>query len=142
MNEKHPAIGRRVTIKGSGSIKQYDCVGTASANRINRDHAVLSFDGVVQMRTVPFDRLEIVPYVNNDPPGYMTPASFATTADEATEWFAFTMLQAGVIFQNVPADAWPEIERIMTVRGEGKNGAFVKAARAYYDAAIAHYAED
>lgn len=149
-------VGRRVTINDSGNEKQYECVGVTRGGQ-----AVLTFDGVMHPHYVSFHRLTVVPLrvIPEHPPGYKAPMPIAFNSDEALEWLAFVMLQAGSLFELIPApepdvsdDAMldflandpyrAELIRIMTARGLSADGPHVTAALAYYDAALDWYIND
>lgn len=156
-------IGRKVTIKDSGSVRQYQVCALTR----DEDKAYLA-DGGKFHSLCRLDRLEVLPI---DPHygspaykvGYTQMGSMHIHSDEATEFFAFVMMQAGSLFQNVPEPATDaairlddgsaragmpldesrnELERLLTIRGETRDGPVVTAALAYYDAAFAWYQAD
>lgn len=160
----HPYLDRNVRILNSGSDTVYRVVEvqvfeTMALARLRTPN------GTCLPRPVNIDRLELVPYAEERTPaaraGYQRPSGFAVHADEATEWFAFVMLQAGSLFESVPNNEGPkdedgcylpgpdggdrtraELLRLLTVRGENMPGPVVTAALAYYDAAKAWYDAD
>lgn len=138
MNQRIEYIGRLVTIRDGGTPKQFKCVGVSD---VLEDCAVLMFDGRFHSKTVPFDRLELVPTQEERTPehqaGFISLDGFRTTRDEATEWLAFVLLQAGMLFMNAPdgEETRSEILRLMLARGEREDGPVVRAAMAYVEEA-------
>ena len=121
--------GRQATIKDSGSSKVWKILAIDQ-----KGVAYLRFGEIVH--TIHKDRLELVPMPERDD-GMVTMDGFRTTRDEATDWLAFTLLQAGMLFMNAPSgpETRAEVLRIMTARGEREDGPVVAAALAYIDRA-------
>lgn len=168
-------VGRKVTIKDSGTVRQYDVCALTKEGM-----GFLSLEGVT-FGVFTLDRLELVPmdpHYNSGAyrAGFKQAGTINIHADEAVEFLAFVMLQASSLFQSVPSpapcptckggtirgnvndggdcsdcmntryddgDAYRrELERLLTVRGEPVDGPCVKAALAYYDAALTWYEAD
>lgn len=151
----HPYLDRNVRILNSGSDAVYRVVEVQAFETMALAR-LRTPNGTCLPRPVNIDRLELVPHAEERTPaaraGYQRPSGFAVHADEATEWFAFVMLQAGSLFESVPDASGAavgggdltraELLRLMTVRGENADGPVVTAALAYYDAAKAWYDAD
>lgn len=147
-------LDRKVRIKDSGSLAQWKAI-RYHYDDSKRDYVFTlrssEEDGIASKTTeVVGSRLELVTYAEQRTPaekaGYLPMGDVRVHPDESLEWFAFVMLQAGALFQNVPApgtvgcdEVKHELIRLLTVRGETPDGPVVTAALAYYDAALAWY---
>lgn len=136
-------LGRKVLIKNSGSHKKWVLAGYRKW-KLGYSCYLRDEEGNMNERVYDEDDLEFLPKVelNKLPKGYQSTDHFRVHPDEATEWFAFVMMQAGVLFQNVPPGSWPEIENILTKRGDSVSSPVVGAAKAYYDFAEEFYKDD
>lgn len=155
-------IGRKCTIKDSGSPKIYEVAGFHECGDI-----MLSFDRVIlTSKKFSPDRLELLPLDRSRPGSeadkknsdYRPIGDVLVHPDESIEWFAFVMLQAGALFQNVPSPPPPdlvqpapsgmqdttreELKRLILARGESETGPILAGALGYYDAALKWYQDD
>lgn len=124
--------GRLATIRDSGSVRQLRIVA------VDKNGWAYTQFGDEKVEAILAHRLELVPQATDDSmPGMMTMDGFRTTRDEATDWLAFVLLQAGMLFMNAPPgpETRAEVLRIMTARGEREDGPVVQAALAYIDRA-------
>ena len=146
LTHPHPDyIGRRCTIKDSGSPKIYAIGdGWRVHPRIERTDIQLELRSEGQHHGyMELDRIELTPEtrIEKRDRTYLNTDHMHLTSDEALDYFAFVMMQAGVLMQNIPSDpgSRDELLRILTARGENPDGPLVMAALAYYDSAFAIY---
>lgn len=132
-------IGRRVFIKDSGNTRQH----TIAAYLDDHTAILTNSFGMISVAAIKLDRLDPVPQPERKTPsGYIGGSDFLCTADEATEWFVFVMLQAGLLFERTPDDAWEEVSRLLQVRGIEEGSPFYEGAKGYWFAIKAWYDRD
>ena len=141
MEPENPAlyVGRRVFIKDSGNTRQHTI-----ATYLDAETVILSnSEGMISVAAIKLDRLELVPQPERKTPsGYIGGSDFLCTADEATEWFVFVMLQAGILFERTPDDGWDEVSRLLKVRGIEEGSPFYEGAKGYWIAIKGWYDRD
>lgn len=137
-------IGRKATIRDSGTSKVRDIVALADKSQNGEDRVFVSFDGVMSSFPMPMSRLELHekpkdPHMRAQEYGSYVDAP-RMTPDEATEQLAFLLMWAHSMFQLIPDDARAEVERLIAVReGPAVDGSVMTGAMAAFDAWHAHY---
>lgn len=138
---KHELIGRKCTIKDSGSVRVWEIVGHTNDYRF-----YLACDGKLAPTDFRLDRLEILPLIADK---RLKHFDFGVhldaprvTHDEATELFAHMMTLAHMYFQATPDGMRDEVKRVIAMReGDNENGVVMVGVLAAFDAWTAKYEE-
>lgn len=142
---EHELVGRKCTIKDSGSLKVWDIVAVDKRIGIKDSPLYrLAYDGVLNEALFHGYRLDVLPL-----PADKTIKHFdygvgldapRVTNDEATELLAHMLGLAHMYFQATPDDMREEVVRLIALReGDNPNGSVMIGAMAAYDAWHAHY---
>lgn len=143
MDEWRGWVGRRATIKDSGSVKVWDIVGR---DKTNPEYLRIADDGVIRSDAIHIGRLDRLPVQEdvNRRPGQEKPGARIDVPqvgpDSALEMMTHLLGMAASYFEAVADDpaSRDEVQRIIQEL-DFQGGPRVTATMAFYDAIYAWY---